>query len=230
MCGCGAQFVSQIGTRHRNATGGAARSGRARTCPASRNATAGGCGAFPANLSGRPCEPIRTASRPAQARRTLAARSRRARHERQAVRQTIRQTVRRHERRTVADCPARLSGEIAQERHRDGTGGAARSGRARTRPAHGNATAGGCGAFPAIVPAPCPARSPRHERQAVRRAMRMYAYAMRMYAYAMQRRKKEGRRIKIQAEPETRTRARARAHARAAAVSFRFRQLVYWGL
>ena len=38
-------------TAHRNATGGAARSGRARTCPAQADAMAGGCGAFPANLS-----------------------------------------------------------------------------------------------------------------------------------------------------------------------------------
>ena len=80
--------------------------------------------------------------------------------------------------RTVADCPARLSGEIAadypnrrpsggkspQAAHRNATGGAARSGRARTRPAQADAMAGGCGAFPAIAPAPCPARS----RQTVR--------------------------------------------------------------
>ena len=62
--------------------------------------------------------------------------------------------------------PANLSpsgGEIAadgaQERHRR----RGKSGRGRTRPAHGNATAGGCALFPAIVPAPCPARRGRSD-------------------------------------------------------------------
>ena len=71
--------------------------------------------------------------------------------------------VRRHERRTVAPvtCPAQaanLSGRPSGGRspraaHRNGTDGAARSGRARTRPAQGNARAGGCGAFPANLSA-----------------------------------------------------------------------------
>ena len=68
----------------------------------------------------------------------------------------------------MADRPARSP----QTAHRNATGGAARSGRTRTRPAHGNATAGGCRPVSGDVPepsggrsggAPCPARSPQGE-------------------------------------------------------------------
>ena len=66
-------------------------------------------------------------------------------------------------------CPARSP----QAAHRNATGRGGRSGRARTRPARADAMAGGCGAFPAIMPAPCPADCPAG-----------YAYVCVCYAYA----------------------------------------------
>ena len=56
----------------------------------------------------------------------------------------------------MAKCPAD-GGEIGHGRTAWGTGRGGRSGRARTRPAHGNATAHPCRLVSGDVPAPCPA-------------------------------------------------------------------------
>ena len=53
--GTGAPVALTVATAHRNGTGRGDRSGRARTCRRHGNATAGGCGAFGANLSALPC-------------------------------------------------------------------------------------------------------------------------------------------------------------------------------
>jgi hypothetical protein len=60
-------------------------------------------------------------------------------------------------------CPASRPARSPQTAHRNATGGAASRTQGRTRPARADAMAGGCGAFPAIAPAPCPARRGRSD-------------------------------------------------------------------
>ena len=147
-----------VATAHRNATGRGGESGRARTRRRHGNATAGGCGAFGGTVANRcpfPSEPV-----------------------------TVGGTVSRRVKcpckggaSGAADCPnlspsaalwrepsepvGRLSepvGVTVATAHRNGTGRGGESGRARTRPNGGNATAGGCGAFGANPSADYPNR------------------------------------------------------------------------